>query len=73
MLFTISTCENLTEFQNSTTEGTVVFQSVSIWVNSLLPPLNKSTYSCLVIVGLPPLQPLAQDILQCLTGTMVSS
>lgn len=74
MLFTRSTCKNLTEFQNNTAECTVVFQCVSIWTNSLLPPLKKSTYSCLVTVGLSPLQPLAQDILQCLiTGILVSS
>jgi hypothetical protein len=61
--------------QNFTTllKAQLLFNAVSISVNSLHPPLNKRVYSHPVQVALP-LQPLVHGILQCLiTGVKVLS
>lgn len=54
--------------------GIYPFNGWSHFVDSLIPPLNMSMYSCTVELALPPLQPLVDGILQCsVIGIMVSS
>jgi hypothetical protein len=65
MLFTIYTCENFTDLHHNVAGGIVIlFNTVSILVDSFLPHFNKSTYSCPVGVTLCHLRPLAYNILQ---------
>jgi hypothetical protein len=63
--------------QNFTTtllKAQLFFNVVSIFVNCLFSPMNKSIHSHPAKVALPPLQPLALSFLQCLiTGIMESS
>jgi hypothetical protein len=74
MVFTSLTCENFTELYYNIAEGVVLFTVVSIFVDSLIPPLNKSMYSQPVQAALLPQQPLAHGVAQCLvSGVMASS
>ena len=58
----------------ATLQKTVIFQCNLQLCHSLLPPLNKSVYSQWVKVTIPPLQPLAPSVLQCLIiGIVVAS
>lgn len=65
MPFTSHTCKNLIHFHYTLVKAQLFFSIVSITVNSHLPLLNKSTYSCPAKVALLP-QPPAHDVLQCL-------
>jgi len=65
MLCTIYTCEYFTDLHHNIAEGIVIFlHVVSIVVDSFLPRLNRSTYSCPVGVTLCFLQPPVHSILQ---------
>jgi hypothetical protein len=46
----------------------VVLNIFSIFVDSLLPPFNQTTYSRPVQVALPAVLPLANAVLQCLVS-----
>lgn len=64
--FTLLTADHGEISQNFTMtllKAHLVFKVISIFVNSLLPPLNKSMYFCLVKVALPSLQGFLIDII----------